>query len=137
MATNIVNASAAPVGGNAWQTVGAGAQGLAGLLAGVMGAREAQKKAAGMVPIPKPIDINMDLGLPAPPAMDPGVLGNPAADLAKLTAQAPAPPTPDFMTGGPLPRTGLPSTGFATVYAKRFPGLFPKASTNLMQYGGL
>lgn len=147
MPTNIIAGSSGPaVSGNAWQSVGAGAQGLAALLGSAFAARnadQAAKKAAEAgqpVPIPGAVDPNANLGPTANPApMDPGVLGNPSADLARLTASAPLP--------GANPFGGANDMGFKlgrdeyggmnSLFTQRFPGLFPQASRSLTQYGGL
>lgn len=140
MATNIVNAAANPVGGNAWGTVGSGLQGLGQMLSAAWAAKDAADKAkaaqpGAAVPVPKPIDMT-NTGLPAPGPMGADVLGDPAAGLAKLTAMAPPPPSPFGGSNDMGFKLGR-DVGLPGVFAQRFPNLFPQASRNLTQYGGL
>jgi hypothetical protein len=119
MATNIVSTYAPTAQGNPWQGAGAGLQGLAGLLAGVMNdPNAAAKKRGAPISIPKPIDPNtVDLGdLGSGPAPVP--LTSPELPAAPIQAN-PFGAAPAFGLGQPRP------TGLSGILPQRFPGLFP------------
>lgn len=150
MPTNIIAGSSGPaVSGNAWQSVGAGAQGLAALLGSAFAARsadQAAKQAANAaLPAPTGFGEGSSFGPSGPVNVSPPVQapGSVAPMDIPLTRQSmemlPQPAANPFGgandMGFKLGRDD--SGGINSLFSQRFPSLFPQASRNLTQYGGL
>lgn len=151
MPTNIINGSQGPaVGGNAFQSIGAGAQGLAALLGSAFAARSADQAAKNAA----------NAALPEPTGFGPGSSFGPSSTPSSLSPQDPASVKPmDIpLTRTPWDQTQMqfgggngqptvfsptnwdPLTGsdprdnpLANVRTRPIPGLL----SNTFQYGGL
>jgi hypothetical protein len=134
MPTNIIGSQApSTTAGSTWGAMGSGLQGLGALLGQAFAAKsaaDAAKRAAAPPPVvaPAPIDPMSNLGVDTQ-AMPIGILGDPQATMDAVTASAPAPV---------MQRGMMMGKGLSSVFAQRFPQLFPQASGafKTFQYGG-
>ena len=147
MPTNIIAGSNGPaVSGNAWQSVGAGAQGLAALLGSAFAARsadQAAKNAANAaLPAPTGFGEGSSFGPSGPVNVSPSVTTPGSVQpmdvpLSRTPMEMLPQPTANQFGGANDMgfRLNRDVPGIGGILPQRFPGLFPQRS--LTQYGGL